>query len=264
MGKSGKVCLVTGASSGLGKSLALDAARRGLRVALLARRRDLLRALERAIAEDGGEALCLPADIRQPGDVAAAFAALEAEWGRLDVLINNAGVVDPVAPLVKASDEDLLAALLTNVFGLYLTTREALKRMIALKTEGTIINITSGAAIHPYAGWCAYGSQKAAVDMFTRIAALEAAGHAIRVIAVSPGTFESAMQETIRCTAPGDFPAREKFIALHEAGQLNDPATVARTLIDIALSAWPELSGRVVDLRSEAFRKECQSHGIEQ
>jgi len=258
-----KVFLVTGASSGLGQYLALAAARRGLRVALLARRLDLLRALEKTIVSRGGEALCLPLDIRQPDGVVEAFSSIDSEWGRLDVLINNAGVVEPVAPLVKATDEDLLASLLTNVFGVYLTTREALKYMIRLKIRGSIINITSGAAIHPYAGWCAYGSQKAAVNMFTRIAALEAESHAIRVMAVSPGTFESRMQQTIRNTAREDFPARDKFIALHEQGQLQPPDEIARTIVDLGLSDWPGLSGRLEDLRSEDFKKECRAHGIE-
>ena len=257
-----QVIVITGASSGLGRCLAVEAGRRGARVGLMARRTGLLEEVKDRIVSEGGEALALSTDIRDPGSVNRAFEKMDDAWGRVDVLINNAGVVEPVAPLVKNSDEALVASLMTNVLGTYLATREAIKRMLAHFIPGTIINITSGAAQHPYIGWCMYGSQKAAVDMFTKIVAREVSEKGICVTAISPGTFESGMQEVLRNTAVEDFPERRKFVELHERGQLNRPEVVAEALMEIAFSHWPELSGVVVDLRDPDFKMECIRRGI--
>jgi benzil reductase ((S)-benzoin forming) len=127
---------------------------------------------------------------------------------------------------------------------------------------GTIVNITSGAAEKPYVGWSMYGSQKATVNMFTRIVAKEIAETPVRILAISPGPFESPMQESLRQSKPEDFPAIHKFIDLHKSGKLPHSEQVAEIILDISLSQWPELSGRIVDIRSPEFQKECKKRGI--
>ncbi|NIT61624.1 MAG: SDR family NAD(P)-dependent oxidoreductase, partial [Aliifodinibius sp.] len=210
------------------------------------------------------EALALPTDVGNPTEVKKAFSEIQQQWGRMDILINNAGVVEPIAPLVKCRDDALLQSLQTNVYGTYLCTREALKHMMEEnREEGTIINITSGAAKKPYHGWSAYSSQKAAVDMFTRCVALEVKELPIRIAAIAPGTFESNMQELIRSKSEEDFPARPKFVKLHQEGHLSKPEDVAKSIVAIALSDWPELSGRITDIRSSEFQEECRRRGIE-
>jgi benzil reductase ((S)-benzoin forming) len=130
------------------------------------------------------------------------------------------------------------------------------------KDGGTVITITSGAANRPYVGWSMYGSQKAAVNMLTRIAALEMMDTPVRVAGISPGPFESHMQQALRQSDPENFPARDKFINLHREGKLPDPDTIAGIIMDIALSDWPELSGMIEDIRSPDFKKKCRKRGI--
>ncbi len=258
-----KVVVVTGASSGLGRSLAIEAGRRGAKVALLARRESILKKLKDVILCEGGEPIALPTTVGNPDSVGDAFVEIDSTWGRIDILFNCAGVLEPVCPLIEASDDDLLASLKTNVFGIYLTTRESLKRMVTQERGGTIITITSGAGLNPYAGWSACGSQKAAVNIFTRCVALEVTDKPIRVVAISPGPFESPMQEIIRKTDVKAFPSREKFVRLHKEGKLASPEAIAKILLDLSLTDWPELSGMVEDLRSPDFQKQCMQHGIE-
>lgn len=262
MSAKNKVIVVTGATAGLGRSLAIEAGNRGAKVALLARRTQALEEVRKRITASGGEALVLPVDFREPAAISKVFRQIFFSWPRIDVLFNNAGVVEPVAPLVELSDEAILDSLKINVLGVYLATREALKAMREQETGGTVINITSGAAERPYIGWSMYGSQKAAVNMFTRTAALEMAGTSVRVAAISPGPFESHMQQTLRHSDPKNFPTREKFVNLHREGKLPHPDTIASIIMDIALSNWPELSGKVEDIRSADFKEKCLQHGI--
>lgn len=262
MSAKNKVIIVTGASAGLGHSLAIEAGNRGAKVALLARRTRVLEEVRDKITAAGGEALVLPVDLREPAAISNAFRQILSFWSRIDVLFNNAGVVEPVAPLIELSDEAILDSLKINVLGVYLATREALRAMREQKAGGTVINITSGAANRPYAGWSMYGSQKAAVNMLTRIAALEMMGTPVRVAGISPGPFESHMQQALRQSDPENFPAREKFVNLHREGKLPDPDTIAGIIMDIALSNWPELSGMVEDIRSADFKEQCRQRGI--
>jgi len=250
-----KVIVVTGATAGLGRSLAIEAGNRGAKVALLARRARVLEEVREKITAAGGEALVLPVDLREPAAINKVFRQILSFWSRMDVLFNNAGVVEPVAPLVQLSDEAMLDSLKINVLGVYKAMREQ-------ETGGTVITITSGAAERPYAGWSMYGSQKAAVNMLTRIAALEMANAPVRVAAISPGPFESHMQQALRQSEPENFPAREKFIDLHREGKLPHPDTIARIITDIALSDWPELSGMIEDIRSADFKEKCRRRGI--
>ncbi len=259
---SEKVFIITGASAGLGRCLALDAGKRGARVVLIARRRFALQEIENKICSSGGEAHTIQVDIREAEEVRSAFRDIESLWGRIDILINNAAVVEPLAPLVSCSDAELLNSLKTNVYGVYLATKEAMKRMIKQSTGGSIINITGGTGQHPYSGWSAYCSQKAAINMFTRCVAIEVAKSPIRIMAICPGSFDSHMQRAIRAANESEFPERSKFVRLYEQRKLANPKELARIIIDISLVDWPEMSGRVEDLRCTEFRKECSKRGI--
>jgi NADP-dependent 3-hydroxy acid dehydrogenase YdfG len=256
-----KVIVITGASAGLGRALAIDAGQRGARVVLMARRKSALERLRNSINENGGNVIAFPIDVASPDAVIKAFSSIESQWGRIDILFNVAGTAEPIKRLEHISNAEMEQSLMTNVFGLYLVTREALKRMLA-KRVGTIINITSGAGHRPYIGWSCYCSQKAAVDMFTRTVALELEHKLIRIAAITPGPFESRLQEVIRNTAEFQFPAKEKFVKLHQKNKIPSPETLAPVLLDISLTDWPELSGMVTDLRAEDFQLQCQAHGI--
>ena len=257
-----KVIVTTGASAGLGRALALEAGRRKARVALLARRKEELEKVRRQIIESGGEAVAIPTDMTVPRDIALTFAEIESRWNRIDILFNVAGVVEPVKRLVNADDDEIMKSLMINVLGVYIGSREAIRIMQGQSSGGTIINITSGAARRVYVGWSLYGSQKAAVDHFTRVVAEELKDTPIRIVALSPGPFDSRMQEIMRQTDKSEFPVKDRFVELHESGKLAKPEQLAPMILDIALTDWPELSGRVEDIREQVFQSECMEKGI--
>jgi len=257
-----KVVVVTGASAGLGRSISIEAGKRSATVVLIARRERRLTEIQQIIRQSGGNAMVLQADVSDAGAVAEAFSGIDSTCGAIDILFNCAGVVEPVVPAHLLPDDALLNSLLTNVYGVYIATREALKRMKKQESGGTIINIASGAADKPYAGLSAYSSQKAAVNIFTRAVALETAGTPIRITAISPGPFEGNMQEILRSSSEEFFPARDKFTSLFKEGRLSKPEPLAKILLEIAFTDWPELSGRIADVRDPQFRKECEAHGV--
>jgi 3-oxoacyl-[acyl-carrier protein] reductase len=258
-----KRIVVTGASSGLGRAIAESAAAGGAKVALMARREGKLNEIVNDIEAKGGEAIALPTDVSNIKSLQESFKTIDSKLGGIDIVFNCAGVVEPISYLTETSPDSLLMSLKVNVFGIYLVTLEALTRMDKQDKGGTIINITSGAGINAYAGWSSYCSQKAAVNMFTKCVALEMSDKPIRIAAISPGPFESRMQEIIRGVSASAFPSRDKFVNLYKEGKLNKPDGLAKVLIDLSLSEWPELSGVIGDLRSVDFQKECIEHGVE-
>ncbi len=262
MQKTKRVLVVTGASAGLGKALAQESASRGDRVTLISRSKEKLKQLAAMIVAGGGEAESFPADISQEDAIIDVMTKIQKQYGSIDLLLNCAGVLEPVAPLIKISGKEIQTSLLTNVFGAYIITREALKRMIAQKNGGDIVHITSSAAENPYAGWSAYGSQKAALNMLTRIVALETENTPVRIYAISPGPFESHMQQLLRGSDPADFPQHDRFIQLYRDNALGSADKIARIILDITATNWPELSGRIADLRSGEFQDDCARHDV--
>jgi NAD(P)-dependent dehydrogenase (short-subunit alcohol dehydrogenase family) len=257
-----KHVIVIGASSGLGRSFALQASDAGAKVALISRRKPLLEELAQEINSNNKVALVLVCDIKNPNEVENAFAEIYARWGRFDIALNAAGVVDPLSAIAETDASDFKRSLDINVFGTFLCCREELRLAAAQNSPATVVNVSSGAAYKTYLNWAAYCSSKAAVDAITRIAAAEASANQTRVFAVSPGPFESHMQELMRNSSEQAFPAREKFIKLHQENKLPAADQVADATMRLAISDWPELSGMILDLRDQAFRDECLDHGI--
>lgn len=257
-----KIIAITGASAGLGKALSLEAGRRGHHVALISRSVEKLTELAETIRKQGGSAEVFPADIQSEQSVVSAFNKIKNRFGALDIVINCAGVVEPVAPLVKNSGDEMKSSLLTNVFGAYMLTREALKMMDMQENGGKVIHISSGAAESPYQGWSAYCSQKAALNMFIRTAAIEIQDRPVIIFGISPGPFESHMQEVLRQSDIEDFPGRDKFRKLYREKKLGQPDKIAKVILEISLKSWPELSGRIEDLRDSNFQWVCGKHGI--
>lgn len=209
-----KVVMITGASQGIGAAAARVFAGAGARVVLLARSAEKIAALA---AELGG--LALPCDVARWAEVDLAVQAVLARFGRLDVLINNAGTIDPIAALAEADPEAWGRAVDVNLKGVFHGMRAALPVMRG--KGGTIITVSSGAAHRPLEGWSAYCSAKAGAAMLTRAAHLEEAGHGLRIMGLSPGTVATEMQVKIRASGinavsqidpsvhiPADWPAR--------------------------------------------------------
>ena len=189
---AGKAALVTGASSGLGRNMALCLARGGARVALAARRLDRLDALAAEIADFGGQASPIALDVTDAASVARCVAAAEDALGALDILVNNAGVAE--AGWIADTDEAAFDRVMdTNLKGAWRVATEVGRRMIERGRGGAIVNVASIAGIRAHPRLSVYGMSKAALILMTRAMALEWARYRIRVNALAPGYIETEM-----------------------------------------------------------------------
>ena len=188
----GKVVVVTGASSGIGRETALAFGAVGARVALVARRRGALEELAHAIRQGGGEALVLPTDVTKRPAVRRALKSAHAELGRLDVVVNNAGVLLP-SPVTELPAAELRAMLQVNVFGALFVMQEAVALMRGQEDGGCIVNVASLAGrrgIPPLGGYCA---SKFALVGLTEALRVELHGSPVHVALVMPGVVETPM-----------------------------------------------------------------------
>lgn len=237
-----KVVAITGASAGIGAAAARVFAAAGAKVALLSRDSSRITALA---AEIGG--LALPCDVADRSAVSAAFGHIMNVWGRLDVLVNNAGVIQPIAPLAEADPDEWSTAIDINLKGVFHGMQAAIPVMRA-QGGGTVLTISSGAASNPYEGWSAYCAAKAGAAMLTRSLHLEEAGHGIRAIGLSPGTVRTGMQVAIK--ASGINPVSQLDPAVHIP-----PEWPARALLWLAGPGGDDWLGQEVRLRDEAIRR---------
>src|SRR3990172_3695397 len=192
---AGKVVVVTGSASGIGAQIALRFAEAGASVVLNAdHNAQGLQQITRQIADLGGKASSVQADISQPDGVQKLFTAALDKFSRVDVLVNNAGV-QPLAPLLEidAAEWDLVVG--TNLRGTFLCTQQAARRMISQGQGGSIINISSIEALSPAPNHSHYGASKAGIDNFTKASALELGKYGIRVNAVLPGLIDTGNLE---------------------------------------------------------------------
>ena len=191
MGKlTDRVALVTGASSGIGRAVALGYAAEGAAVALAARRERLLKDVAREIEHRGGRALVVPADVADEGQVAAAVEATLKAFGRVDILLNNAGVLQRAAALHRTPVEEWDRVMGVNLRGAFLVLRAVVPHMVRQK-HGRAINISSYFQAEPQYG--AYSVTKAGINSLTRTMATELKGSGVLVNAIDPGWVRSGM-----------------------------------------------------------------------
>jgi NAD(P)-dependent dehydrogenase (short-subunit alcohol dehydrogenase family) len=213
---TGRVALVTGAASGIGRATAVAFAREGARVAILDRTAAALQPTAQAVREAGGEGLVLACDIAQPEEVEAAIAETVATFGRLDIAFNNAGVENVAAPVAEIALADWDRILDINLRGTFVCMKHEIAQMLR-QGGGVIVNTASGAGIRGVAGGASYAASKHAVIGLTRSAALDYATANIRVNAVLPGNIATPMMD--RFTG-GDI---QKAIDLEPIGRLGRP-----------------------------------------
>jgi len=223
---AGRTAVITGASRGLGAGLAGAFRERGLRLGLCARSAPVL--------ADAPDVLAARLDVRDPAAVAAFAADVEARFGAIDLWINNAGLLEPIAPVRDVEPAAARAHLEVNVLGVLLGTQAFVRHLRRRGGEGVLVNISSGAAQRPYAGWSVYCAGKAAVERLTECVALEEAAQGLRAYAVAPGVIDTDMQALIRATPAARFPDAPRFVERKRENRFNTPRFVAGHLLAIA------------------------------
>ncbi|MEL6775332.1 MAG: SDR family oxidoreductase [Pseudomonadota bacterium] len=244
---SGRVALVTGASRGIGEATARHLAAAGATVVLAARTTADIDRIAADIAAAGGRAIAAACDVADPAAVAATVALAEGA-GPLEVLVNNAGMIEPIVPLAEVAPQDWARTIDVNLKGTFFPLRAALPGMLA-RGSGTVINISSGAAHSPLEGWSAYCTSKAGAAMLTRTAHRENGGRGVRVIGLSPGTVATEMQRVIK--ASGINPVSQLDWSDHIPADWP-----ARAILWLCGPAGDRFAGEEVRLRDEEIRRE--------
>ncbi len=238
----GKVVLVTGSTRGIGRAVAELFAGEGARVAVTGRSPETA---EAAAREVGGEALGIGLDVADPDSVAAAVDRVLEAWGRVDVLVNNAGITrDTLALRMKL--DDWQAVIATNLTGAFLCAKACLRHMVRARA-GTIVNISSVVGSVGNAGQANYCAAKAGIEGLTRSLAREYANRGIRVNAVAPGYIATDMTEAL-----GEK-VREALLAQVPAGRLGAPEDVARAVAFLASDRASYITGQVLHVNGGMY-----------
>ncbi|PZQ95507.1 MAG: short-chain dehydrogenase [Cereibacter sphaeroides] len=240
----GKIVAITGASRGIGAAAGRIFANAGAKVALLARSTT---EIERLAAEIGPAALALRCDVADAIAVSSALEEVRRWGGRLDVLINNAGVIEPIAHLGDVDAKAFSSAIDINLKGVFHGMRAAIPMMRA-QGGGTIISVSSGAAHNPLEGWGAYCSAKAGAAMLTSVAHVEEQANGLRIMGLSPGTVATDMQVAIK--ASGVNPVSQLDPSVHIPADWP-----ARALLWMCSADADGFRGQEIVLRDEAIRR---------
>ncbi|MFK7984764.1 MAG: SDR family NAD(P)-dependent oxidoreductase [Sandaracinaceae bacterium] len=209
-----KNAVVTGASRGLGRAVAERLAREGHRVLLVARGEEALHDVVEALVASGADAHALALDVAAP-EAGATIAAVAHELlGPVDLLVNNASTLGPVplVPLTETSDDAFERALAVNLSAPFRLTRAVVGAMV-LRGEGTVVLVSSDAAVDAYPSWGAYGASKAGLDHLARIWAAELEGTGVRVLSVDPGEMDTRMHALALPDANRNTLARPEDVA---------------------------------------------------
>lgn len=236
----GKIALVTGASRGIGKAIALRLAGEGADLALTARTVEALAGTAAAVAELGRRAETYAVQLDNAESIAAAVNGVMATYGRLDILVNNAGVTHD-ALLLRMSEENWDSVIDTNLRGTFCFTKLATKPMIKQRS-GSIVNIASVVGITGNAGQSNYAASKAGIIGFTKSVARELASRNVRANVVAPGFIETQMTETL----PEE--ARRKALEGIPMGRFGRPEDVANLVLFLAGDASSYMTGQVVSV----------------
>ncbi|GEP53528.1 glucose 1-dehydrogenase [Reyranella soli] len=237
---TGKVALVTGASSGLGVHFARTLAAAGASVAIAARRADRLASLQAELQKLGGKAVAVELDVQSSDSITAAFATVEAALGPVDIVVNNAGI-SIVKPALEMPVEDWDAVVNTNLRGAWLVAQAAGKRWLMAKRPGVIVNIASILGLRTIGQVAPYNASKAGLIHLTRALAMEWARHDIRVNAICPGYIETEMNSDFWKT-----PAGQRLIDRIPQRRIGKPEHLDGALLLLSSDAGSFMTGSVL------------------
>ena len=243
----GQAALVTGASRGIGKEIALELARNGCRVAVNYYNdpASLVEATVSELRALGAEVFPIEADIRSSNQVAAMFERVIASFGRLDILVNNAGV-QTWKPLLGVTEEEWDLVIDTNLKGTFLCTQQA-ARYMKDHGGGSIVNLGSGCNKLAFPSLVAYAASKGGIEMFTKEAAVELGPYGIRVNCIAPGSIES---ERTKAEDPDYAGTWSRMTPL---GRVGTAADVAPTVVFLASKAASFVSGQTIWIDGALF-----------
>ena len=237
---TGRVALVTGASSGLGLQFARALADNGAAVALVARRAGRLAALQAEIEGIGGRALALEADVTDRAGMARAFDAAEKAFGTVTILVNNAGIAHG-GRAVEMPAEEWRKVLSINLDAVFYCAQEAARRMLAAETKGSIVNIASVLGLAVAKGAVAYATAKAGVVQITKALAIELAFKGVRVNAIAPGWFVTEMNDKYLLSEAGTAIKREI-----PSGRFGNAGELDGALLLLASEAGSYITGATI------------------
>jgi 3-oxoacyl-[acyl-carrier protein] reductase len=237
---SGRTAIVTGASRGIGKAIALRLAGAGAKVACVARSVEKLQETADAIMAAGGQAEVHPCDVTDSAAVTSLVEDLAEKWGGLDILVNNAGITkDTLVPRMSDEDWDLVTA--TNLRSVFLFTRAASLVMMR-KRSGRIINISSVSGLIGNPGQANYSASKAGIIGLTRTVAQELAGRKVTVNAICPGFIASEMTQSMGATL-------DEFVKTRiPAKRLGDAEEVADAVLYLASDSAAYITGEILTI----------------
>jgi len=237
---TGRVALVTGASSGLGQQFARALADNGAAVALVARRADKLAAFSAELMKSGAKTLAVEADVTDRGAMLEAFDAVEKALGTPTILVNNAGIAHG-GRVTELTPEDWRKMLGTNLDAVFFWAQEAARRMLAANKKGAIVNIASVLGLMVAKGGASYATAKAGVIQLTKALAVELAFKGVRVNAIAPGWFVTEMND--------DYLLSEKGAAIKREipmGRFGNPGDLDGALLLLASDAGAYITGATI------------------
>ena len=249
----GQVAVITGAGRGIGRAIALAYAREGARLALAARSEPELEETVAAVTEVGGEAIAVPTDVTSQMATQRLARRVVERFGRIDVLVNNAGISGPIGPLQDNNIDDWVDTINVNLTGTFLVCRSVIPVMLE-QGGGRIINLSGAGVANAWSNMSAYCSSKAAVVRLTEVLAQELEPQGILVNALGPGSVHTSMWEKMTeqaADAGADF--------IHELGQrvlsgggapIDDCAELA---VWLASGESRALTGRIISAAADDF-----------
>jgi NAD(P)-dependent dehydrogenase (short-subunit alcohol dehydrogenase family) len=262
---AGRVALITGGGSGIGRTIARELARHGAHVAVVARHIDQLNDTVKMISSEGGLALAVTADICNSKEVADAVQEVESQFGPIDLLLSNAGQWRPMEALWKADKDEWENTVATNIFGTRSVLASVIPGMVS-RQFGRIIVIASSTPLfsHPYIS--AYASSKAFLIKLAEEVAAEVREYGVQVFSVHPGTCNTKMTREMRKVnaATGYAPWLEQVF---KDGKANKPADSAELVLRLFAGEADEFSGSFFDVNHDLelilkYLRQCRSNGL--